>query len=116
MIETDLAISQYVIENKLTYCPQFFDMRRVAAVGEFRFLILTTVCFVLFQDCSYLRLHRLWWVCICSWPTWNRAYLSQEAEVEERGIRDDLIVSSMDPQYRRFVAGVGEIGLVHIPG
>ena len=60
-------------------------------------MILATVCLVFFEDGAKLRLHGLRWVYLCPGPTRDGTELSQEAEVEQRGVGDNLIVSAVYP-------------------
>src|SRR5437763_11674630 len=74
-------------------------MWRVPTIWQCNFTIHAAVCLIPVQDCAYLCLHRLWWVNIRARPVGNSSQLPKKSQVEERGIRDNLIVLAMYPEY-----------------
>src|SRR5579859_6864435 len=84
------------------------------AIREDYLLILTAIGPVYIKDRPYLRDHRLRWIDIRSGPTRNCPQLSKKAEIEDGGIRDDLVVRAAYPQHGWFMADCSEIGLVQI--
>ena len=88
----------------------------MAAIGQDHFLILATVCLVFFEDGAKLCLHGLWREYLCPGPTRDGTKLSQETEIKQRGVGDNLIVGAVYPQHGWFVADAGEVALVQVPG
>ena len=83
--------------NKLEYFCLFFDMGRVSTFGEDYFAVLAAVGLVVVHDGAHLRDHRLRGIDFYSGPTGDGAQLSEEAEVEQGGVRDDLVVRAAYP-------------------
>src|SRR5579875_98618 len=73
------------------------DMWRVPAIGQSDLTIRPAVRPVAFQNCANLRLHWLRRVSLRAGPAGNGTQLPEKTEIEERGIRDDLIVTAMYP-------------------
>src|SRR5579884_451852 len=73
------------------------DMWRVPVIGQSDLTIRPAVRPVAFQNCANLRLHWLRRVSLRAGPAGNGTQLPEKTEIEERGIRDDLIVAAMYP-------------------
>src|SRR5690348_18265290 len=71
---------------------RLLDMRRMATVREHQFTIRATLSPIRLEDGARLRDHRLRRVDLRARPARHRAELAQVAQVEERGVRHDLVV------------------------
>src|SRR5690349_14845677 len=90
-----------MLQGQLLELLRLLDVRRVASILEHYLAVETTATAVLVEHVAGLAHHRLRRKDLFARPAGDRADLPQEAQVEERSIRDDLIVRSAHPQYGR---------------
>ena len=75
------CLFQMSMEGLIEYF-RFFDKGAVRRIGDDQFLVGPAVFFVLFQHGSHLGNHRLWWVDIGPWPSWNEFHLTERSKIK----------------------------------
>src|SRR5918994_974830 len=99
-------------------------MRAVPAVGDDFLTVASAAGLVSVEHGADLGDHRLGRVDVRARPSWDHIELAEVAEVEERGVGDDRIVFTADPEDGRArlhprnvfeVAVPGRDGVVHTP-
>src|SRR5258706_10386266 len=95
---------------------RLLDVRRVAAVCDHHLFVAPANSSVLVQHVAHLRHHRLRGEDLRAGPAGDEAKLAERAEIQCRGVGDDLVVRPTDPEYVRSRRDGGERAQIALAG
>src|SRR5215472_12041153 len=109
-------MSVYKFHTESSHFLLLLNVWGMSTIRQCDFAILAAIGLIQFQECTYLRLHGLWWENVGTGPSRDGSQLSKKAHVEERSIGDDLVIDAMYPENGWLDQAGDEIVLAQISG